>query len=559
MIKGLRILASTLTIGMLILLILPLFCSTELLSSILGFDVTNITIEREHGTYQFSFVDSYSITASVGLVLVAAFVWIIWKTDAFASSVKNALSFLAAYMRDTISLIMASKVKYFLLTSFVATVYFAYAYPVTLDEPQSYFYFMKPSTWEALSLYPYPNNHILSSVISGFVSEIPWIDLLFKIRIPVLFVSLFTWIFAYRFVRKYYSENLALFVVAIGTVVATNLQHAYIARGYAYVMLFVVIGLYAAFNIIKEGNRRRDWFAFTLSSALGAFTMPSYLYPFLSISIFIFIYNYKAIKTQILYSALVGVLALVFYSPLLVVTGLDGLTSNEYVATIDRMLVLRSLPGFLLGTVVHIFYMPHYVLLTVFGAVALFTFYKRDKETLTIWAVFIITPCLFLILHSVIPFFRTFFYYGFLFIFMIGISFKDEIQRVGQRLFFGMLMIIHLVMLGYFVYISRDLMKDVFISADLREEILEDNKTYYFSSGFSYLEMVNMRFEIERLGYNSNIEGGDIYNVSLLPIYDYYIIEKEGDRTKSFVPSKTMNSVFSVPVNIYKREDIKKQ
>lgn len=558
MIKALRVLASVLVISIFSFLVSLFVCSPDFLSSILGFNVQRMVIVREHGTYQFSLLDSLPLILFVGLVFIVALVYMAYRPHVFINNLCKGYYFLRDYASITLRMIRGSKVKYFLLTSFVATVYFAYCYPVTLDEPQSYFYFMKPATWEALALYPFPNNHILSSVISGIISEIPWIDLLFKIRIPVLFVSLFTWIFAYRFVRKYYTENLALFVVAIGTVVATNLQHAYIARGYAYVMLFVVIGLYAAYNIVYNGNRHRDWLAFAISSVLGAYTMPSYLYPFLSISIFIFIYNYKGIKTQILYSVFVGVLVFVLYTPLLAVTGLEGLTSNEYVATIDRMVVLRSLPGFLLGTIVHIFYMPHYFLLALFGAVVLFTLYKRDKRTLAVWGVFIITPCLFLVLHSVIPFFRTFFYYGFLFIFMIGISFKDEIKKVKQKLLFGILMFVHLIMLGYFVYISRDLMKDVFISYDLREEILEDNKTYYFSSGFSYLEMVNMEFEIERNHYNSTITGGDIYDVSLLPSYDFYVIEKEGDRTRNYAPYKTINSVFSVPVNIYKREELDK-
>ena len=558
MIKALRVLASVLVISIFSFLVSLFVCSPDFLSSILGFNVQRMVIVREHGTYQFSLLDSLPLILFVGLVFIVALVYMVYRPHVFIHNLRKGYYYLRDYASITFRMIRGSKVKYFLLTSFVATVYFAYCYPVTLDEPQSYFYFMKPATLEALALYPFPNNHILSSVISGIISEIPWIDLLFKIRIPVLFVSLFTWIFAYRFVRKYYTENLALFVVAIGTVVATNLQHAYIARGYAYVMLFVVIGLYAAYNIVYNGNRHRDWLAFAISSVLGAYTMPSYLYPFLSISIFIFIYNYKGIKTQILYSVFVGVLVFVLYTPLLAVTGLEGLTSNEYVATIDRMVVLRSLPGFLLGTIVHIFYMPHYFLLALFGAVVLFTLYKRDKRTLAVWGVFIITPCLFLVLHSVIPFFRTFFYYGFLFIFMIGISFKDEIKRVKQKLLFGILMFVHLILLGYFVYISRDLMKDVFISYDLREEILEDNKTYYFSSGFSYLEMVNMEFEIERNHYNSTITGGDIYDVSLLPSYDFYVIEKEGDRTRNYAPYKTINSVFSVPVNIYKREELDK-
>lgn len=558
MYKTLKVLFTSL--GLLIIACLViLFCfGFKSASTFFGFDIENVVFHRDHGEYVFSLVEKAPIIIFVGLIFTFLFFFIAYKPGQFVDNMKKAFSLLWEYMRDTFCIIRQSKVKYFLLIFFCASIYFAFAYPVTLDEPQSYFFFINPPTWEALAFYPYPNNHILSSVLSGITNMIPGLDLLFKIRIPVLFISLLTWVFAYRFVRKYYSENLALFLVAIGSVVVTNLQHAYIARGYAYVTFFVVVGLYAAFNIIKEGNRRRDWTVFAVSSALGAFTMPSYLYPFLSLSIFIFIFNYKSLKTQILYSALVGVLVIVLYSPLLVVTGLDGLTSNEYVATIDRLVVLKSLPGFMLGTVVHIFYVPFYILAVAFGLVGLFTIYKRDKNVLILWAVFLITPCLFLILHSVIPFFRTFFYYGFLFVFLIGISFKDEIARVGEKILFSILLGVHLLMLLYFVYISRDLMPDVFMSADLRKEVLKNDKTYYFHSGIPYLEGINMEFEIERQNFSSKVVYGSDGDVAKLPHYDYYLIKQKADFTIKYKPSLQMNAVFSTPINVYNAEDFDK-
>lgn len=556
MIKGLKLLSSILGISILATFVVFFVLGVDGTSSLLGFDISDISIERNGRVYAFSLVEKLPILLFVASMFFSFFFLIALRTASFTNGLKKAFVFVKSYVKETFILVKASNVKFFLLIPFVASTYMAMYFPLTLDEPQTYYEFIKPPFWEALALYPYPNNHVLSSVISNITNEIPGLDLLFKIRIPVLIISLLTWVFAYRFMRKYYSESLALFVVAIGSVVATNLQHAYIARGYAYVMFFVVIGVYAAFNIVKNGNRKRDWLAFVLSSVFGAWTMPSYLYPFLSISIFIFIYNYKRVKTQILYSALVGVLVLILYSPILVVTGLDGLTSNEFVATIDRLIVIKSIPGFMLGTIVHIFYFPFYVLLAVFTLVLLFTIVKRDRNTLILWAVFGLTPCLFLIIHSVIPFFRTFFYYGFLFVFMIGVSFKDEIKKISPKVLFGVLMIAHLAMLSHFFYVSRDLMSDVFISDDFRKEILEDGKTYYFHSGISYLETVNANFEIERQKLDIKIFNGDESNIAKLPKFDYFVIVKKADNTSDFTPSKEINSVFSVPVNIYKWEDI---
>lgn len=558
MVRALKILSSILGISIVFLFVVFFTLGVDGTSSLFGFDILNIAIERHNRVYAFSVIDKLPIILFVVCVFIVLLFAIALKTESFVVNTKNGFSFLRTYMIDTSVLIKGSRVKYFLLIPFVAGVYMAMYFPLTLDEPQTYFAFIKPPFWEAIALYPYPNNHVLSSVLSNITNEIPGLDLLFRIRIPVLIISLLTWVFAYRFVRKFYTESLALFVVAVGSVVVTNLQHAYIARGYAYVMFFVVIGVYAAFNIIQNGNRKRDWFALVLSSALGAWAMPSFLYPFLSISIFIFIYNYKQIKIQLFYSVMVAIFVLILYAPILVFTGLDGLTSNEYVAIIDRLTVIKSVPGFMLGTVVHIFYVPFYILLVVFALVILYSIVKKDKNALVLWAVFGLTPCLFLILHSVIPFFRTFFYYGFLFVFMIGVSLRSEINKIKPKVLFGGLMAIHLIMLTYFFYVSRDLMRDVFISDDLRKEILEDGKTYYLHTGVSFLETINMEFEIERQKIDVVIENGSESDITKLPQYDYYIIEKQADRSAEYEPSKTMNSVFSVPVNIYKWEDMTK-
>lgn len=556
MIKGLKLLSTILGALPILILISFLLLGVDAISSFLGINLLDVSIERHNRLYSFSILDKLPIIFFLALAFSSFFFLIAIKTDCFISNLSKGYSFLCSYISYTFQLIKSSNVKFFLLTSFALTIYLAFAFPLTLDEPQTYYDFIKPPFWEALALYPYPNNHVLSSLMSNITNEIPGLDLLFRIRIPVIIVSLLTWIFAYRFVRKFYSENLALFVVAIGTVVETNLQHAYIARGYAYVMFFVVIGVYAAFNIIQGGNRKRDWLAFVFSSALGAWTMPSYLYPFLSISIFIFIYQYKQLRTQVLYSILIGVFVLILYSPILIVTGLDGLTSNEFVASIDRVFVIKSLPGFMLGTAVHIFYIPAYTLLVLFALIILYTIAKRDRNTLILWLVFGLTPSLFLIIHSVLPFFRTFFYYGFLFVFMIGVSFKDEIKKVNTKALFCILLIIHCGMIVHFFYTARDLMKDVFISDDLRKEILKDEKSYYFHTAIPYLEGLNVNFEIERQGFHSSITYGSEGNVDLLPPYDYYIMEKEGDTSVEAKPYKEMKSVFSVPINVYRNEKL---
>ncbi len=553
MTKLLKYFSVSIAILAILLMLSVLIFSVEQWSVFFALDLQNILIKGTNHSYAFSLADRKGIILILLFFLAFIFGVASYKADRVVEQVKSGVRFLSNYAVDTFKLIKTSNVKYFLLLSFFTTLYLAFFYPLTLDEPMTYYDFIKPPFWHALALYPYPNNHVFSTLLVNLSNEIPGLDLLFRLRLPAVFVSLLTWIFGYRFVRKFYGENVALFVVAVGAFVVTNMQHAYIARGYAFVMFFVVIGFYSAFNIIKNDNRPRDWFAFALSSALGAWTMPSYLYPFLSISLLIFIYNYKHLKTQILYSALVGVLVFLMYSPILIVSGIEALTDNEFVQTVDRLTVVKSLPGFMLGTVVHIFYAPYYIVIAVFALAIAYTLWRRDKPTIVLWLIFGLTPCLFLVLHSVLPFFRTFFYYGFIFTFLFAVSFADLLTRVSARILMISLLCIHLLGIAFFFKISRGLMPEVFQSDDVIKVVLEDNKRYYMDGGISWIQLMNMQFEAERKDFTISVSG------DLSAEYDCYLIRKKADTLQKKMEEKGMKStdmigIFNTPIVIYSKK-----
>lgn len=554
MTKVIQVVSAILIFLLLSLLVAVPVVGIDGLSAWMGCDIENILIEGTNNEYRFSLVDRAPILFILSLLLLGYLAYIFFRADLFLEQCKALGKFVVSFTKDTVKLIGQSNVKYFLLLISGVTLYLAYCYPLTLDEPMTYNDFIVGPFWHPLALYPYPNNHVFSSILINITNEIPGLDLLFRLRIPAVLISILTWIFAYRFVRKFYSENVALFVVAVGVIVVTNMQHAYIARGYAFVMFFVVVGLYAVFNIIEQkGNRRRDWIALVISSVLGAWTMPSYLYPFLTLNILIFVANYRLLKKQILYSLLVGILVFVVYSPILVVSGIEMLTSNEFVETIDRLTVVKSLHGFMLGVIVHIFYMPYYVIAGVFVLVFLYVLWRKNIKVLILWAVFCLTPCLFLALHSVIPFFRTFFYYGFIFIFLFGISFADVLNRVSLKKLTVYLLCIHIIGVVFFFKISRGLMPEVFQSDDTVQEVLADNKKYYISNSISWMQMINLQFEAERRGYNIEIVAGGETNIELLPGYDYYIIDGRLNTTSENIQSKEIVGIFSRPLAIYKK------
>lgn len=109
-------------------------------------------------------------------------------------------------------------------------------------------------------------------------------------------------------------------------------------------------------------------------------------------------------------------------------------------------------------------------------------------------------------------------------------------------------------MLAYFFSISKKLMYDVFLSYELREQIIEDNKSYYFQNNISWIEMLNLEFEADRRSFKLKIDSGPLSDYSKLQEYDYCILEQEGDRTTTKKPFLKTKSVFSTPVNVYGKD-----
>lgn len=541
-----------------ILLFLLIFCvisGETRISDLLGFDITNIYFTRGDAIYDFSLVEKFPLIACTTIILAIAFFYISLKAKQTVTFICNGFHFFKQYTIDTFHAVKSSTVKFLLLIPFGITLYMAYTFPNHVDEAMTYFDFIKRPIWEAFCLYPAPNNHIFYSVIANLTERFTFLDLAFRIRIPSILASLFTWILAYRFVKKYYSENVALFVVAVGSVMISTLEYSYMARGYSLVMFFIVICIYSAFNIVHQENRRRDWTLFTIASILGAWTVPSFLYPFITVSIYILFYNYKNIKTQILYTALVGLGVFLLYSPILLFSGIESLSNNRYVAPIDRIHVIKSIPGYISGLFVYMLCANRIITIFILALPILYSLYKKDKNTLLLWGIFFIIPSICLMIHSVLPFFRVFFYYGFIFSFLFALSFRDIINKITLKILIISLLTFQILMSAHFYRNIYYLERDAIVSREISDDILQDNKTYYVKRHLlPLLYSINLAFEAERKGYTYEITMGDETDMDKkIADYDYCLILGMQDETKNREPDQSVLGVLYHTLHIYKR------
>ncbi|WP_081852584.1 glycosyltransferase family 39 protein [Prevotella sp. 10(H)] len=490
----------------------------------------------------------FFVLISIFLLFAILSVFLIIKINLFYVHLSSFFSYIGKACRTIWKDVKDPCALLILLPPLISSVYFAIVLPISYDEALTYVDFTNNPILYCISSYPYPNNHVFHSVITHITKHLPFFDILFKLRISSIIVSLSTWIIAYSFVKRFYSAKVALFSVAIASMLFMSVYYSYMSRGYALVTLFFVISLYASYNIIKYGSRNKDWVIFSISNILGFYTMPSFLYPFLTLNLLILIYNYKNIKQQILFNLFITFATLLCYMPIILHQGFGVLSITPG----DRLGVLSLFPLFFRNTFNEIFglYLPLTLLIIVVSFVIALV--KRNKDILVLWMLFGAAPVILLAIHSVIPFPRTFIYYGFIVMFLIGITLSAYIEKVPKLVLTIVLLVLQV---GLFFNFKNSIVEYESFNIDFHdvsEKYIEEGKTFYILSG---LNIESHKFEMMLRGYNYSkskydrifIDFEDFRLVdtdTLKGNYDYIVIDKPWDRTverKPVYSNKTLN------------------
>jgi hypothetical protein len=454
-------------------------------------------------------------------------------------------SYLQFCIRFLINQLIATPVKWILIIPFFSSVYFALVMPVSYDEAYTYLQFTSKSPILSFFYYPAPNNHVLHSLITNFTYYIPFCSDLFCLRISNIFFTFFTWLICFSFLKKYYSVNFSLVVTAIASMMFMSVYYSYMSRGYCLVMLFFIISLYAAFNIINNIKAKINWNVFSMSSILGFFTMPSYLYVWVIINTIIFLNSKHTIKEQFVNNCIILCNVLLLYTPIILINGMDALVRNKFVVPIDRTVVFSRLSDFFKTTVGEITGM-YVIIILILLSISMFLIFKnRNRNEVVLTTIFIFLPVLLLIVHSVIPFPRTFNYYGFVFVFLIFLPFIKNLSVFPiHYLIIGCV----LVQCGLFINFYSKINKyESFNTAnhELNKKIVGKNRYFFNSSLFE----VDFAFENQIRGFRlEKVMSLNAVNVDkdTLCGYDYYVIDKKNDCTKISKP------VYSnATINVY--------
>ncbi len=475
------------------------------------------------------------------LAVTAVLATLLWKFNLIYNTAYYYVGSLMRFTKSVVITSLTSPLKYLLIIPVAGTFYYAIIMPICYDEGLTYLYFTSKSIFASMSFYPEPNNHILNSLLTNITIHLPFGDTELRLRLPSLLVSVLTWMVAYKLLVTYYNKQLALIVTAVSSMVFLVFYYNYQSRGYALVNLCFVSALYNALGIIRKKEHRENWIWFGVASILGFYTMPSFLYPFITLNVIILIYNWRELKRQVLINAVVAAITIVLYLPIIIVNGLQALTSNPYVKILDRHEVIRKLPEFFQMSLNELTQFPWYMSLLLILPSCIYAIARRQSFNLSLFVIFLLAPFILLATHSVIPFPRTFIYYGFLLPLLAVISFEEQIQKISPRLLIILLVVIQLGMLYRFSqriipYEERDPQLN-WSSKTYTNEMVGNKR--YFSSG--NLLGTTLLYELKTQGYDKAevVFYNFPVNADTLRNFDYIIIGNETDRTKVKKPRIT--------------------
>jgi 4-amino-4-deoxy-L-arabinose transferase-like glycosyltransferase len=150
--------------------------------------------------------------------------------------------------------------------------------PMDYDEAFTWVYFAARPLRQALSDYSLPNNHLFHTLLvhgaAALLGNRPWV-----LRLPALLAGLALLPVTYFLGRRLFGWPAGILAAALVACAPSLVDYSTNARGYTMVSLAFAGTLALAARILIQ-DRKRDWILLTAVSAAGLYTIPTMLYAF---------------------------------------------------------------------------------------------------------------------------------------------------------------------------------------------------------------------------------------------------------------------------------------
>lgn len=313
--------------------------------------------------------------------------------------------------------------------------YFVFEFPLLLDEVFTYIFFVDKGFLVSMAYYPGPNNHIFFSlvgVISDFFFQNIFTEPVFALRLisclAVLFCSLFLfawlkvkndfWIAFYAFLCFHFSIPVFLYGI--------------LGRGYALQLIFICVAAFAALKMIENPKSNFSHLIFILSSVLGFYTIPTFLYPFGAFCVFLFLE--KQFFNIYIWIDLITIviLTVMLYLPIILFNGLQSISGNSWVLAMNFNDFMQKLPVYLLE--IGDFFFPNFAWLFWILIFAMFlgnlSITKPLKIEIKLLFCFVFISFLMLLFQRLQPFVRVWTYWSIVLIWLLALVLQnDNLQK----------------------------------------------------------------------------------------------------------------------------------
>ena len=326
--------------------------------------------------------------------------------------------------------------------------------PIRYDESYTFLtYGIKPF-FLLLSNYNEPNNHLLHSVFVHtsyllFGNE-EWV-----VRLPGFVAGVVLLPLLYFFVRMWTAAEGALFALAFAAGNSLLVEYSTIGRGYTMLLCFFLLTGICAKRLCRKpiAEEKSDciWLCFTVSGALGLYTVPVMLYPLGGICLWFLLQIIGGKDTQhlrvrdfIIALVATACITTILYLPALFISGISAIAGNIHVAPKSIAFVLEHLPTSLAETLLlWLRDIPSLLRgLLLFSVLAALIPPKNFRSSLTMLICCTLVWCLvFVFAQRVVPFTRVWMFALLLVLALAGVGFSRILAAITRsKLLFRMLL-----------------------------------------------------------------------------------------------------------------------
>ncbi len=227
--------------------------------------------------------------------------------------------------------------------------------PIMHDEAVNYTYYASLPLSHGLSYYLEPGNHLLNTFFIHLTTRLLGNEV-WLIRIPALLAGILIIPATYLAIRKLFNKNAGIIAAVLVTTSSQLIAYSVNGRGFTMQALIFLLLIITAIQVKRTGSLA-GWILFVLLSVSGFYAIPTMLYFFGAIALWLFfsavcrdtpILRSVVIKKLVVACILTTAITALLYLPVFLKTGVGSVVSNRWVKPLGWSSFVRDFPGYML-------------------------------------------------------------------------------------------------------------------------------------------------------------------------------------------------------------------